>query len=78
VGDFVSLLHDLNLSPLNTILLVIIAFFLWLAAKHILKRFTCLETRTERVERRNRKEDHAIWRLENELGLEPIPDDDEG
>lgn len=77
MGDFVSLLNGLNLTPLNTVLLFILGFFIRWAVTQIFTRLDALETRTGKVERRNRKEDHAIWRIEDHLGLEPVPDDEE-
>ncbi len=75
MGDFVQLLNGLNLTPLNTILLVALGFFIRWAVKQILCRLTACETRLEGIERRDRKQNHAIWRIEQKIGLEPIPED---
>lgn len=66
MGDFIAVLLGLNLSPVITILLAIVCFLV--VDQH---------KRLSRVEKRNRKQDHAIWRIEQQLGLEPIPDDEE-
>lgn len=75
MGDFIQLLNGLNLTPLNTILLVALGLFIRWSVKQILCRLSDCEARLEEIERRDRKQNHAIWRLEQEVKLEPIPDD---
>ena len=69
MGDAIALFDRLNLSPFNTVLLAVLAFLLRKAASDILRRLA-------RAERRNRKQDRALARLEQHLDLDPLPDDD--
>ena len=70
VGDFIALLDHLNLSPVNTVLLVVLGLFIRSSVKSIFDRMG-------RAERRNRKQDWAIRRIEQHLRLQPITYDDE-
>ena len=70
--DIIAILNTFDLSPVNTILLVALAFFVKGAIKGIFNRVS-------KSERKNRKQDWAIRRIEQHLELDPIkyPDDNE-
>ena len=65
MGDFVNLLNGFNLSPLNTVLLVALGFFIRWAIKGIFCRLSA-------VEDRNIKQDLALARIEERLGIGPL------
>ena len=64
VGEFFDLIHALNLTPLNTVLLGALGFFLRWSVKETFRRL-----RT--VEDQNREQDLALERLETKLGIGP-------
>jgi len=66
VGDFVGLLNGWNLTPLNTVLLAALAFFIKWAVKQIFERLHA-------VEEKDRAQDLALARLEERLGIGPRP-----
>ena len=70
VGDIIALFDHLNLSPINTVLLVVLGLFIRSAVKSVL-------CRVDRAERKNRKQDWAIRRIEQHLKLQPITYDDD-
>lgn len=70
MGDFLVLLDHLNLSPVNTVLLVVLGLFVRASVKSIFDRI-------ERAERKNRKQDWAVRRIEQHLKLAPIAYDDD-
>jgi hypothetical protein len=70
VGDILVLFDHLNLSPINTILLVVLGLFIRSSVASIF-------CRVERAERKNRKQDWAIRRIEQHLKLQPIAYDDD-
>lgn len=70
MGDFIALFDHLNLSPVNTVLLVALGLFIRSAVRSIFDR-------VERAERKNRKQDWAIRRIEQYLKLQPIAYDDD-
>lgn len=65
MGDIVALLNSLNLSPINTLLLVVLGFFVQRAVKGIFSRIS-------KVEERDRRQDIALARIEERLGMAPI------
>ena len=65
MGDVIALLDRLNLSPVNTVLLVVLGLFIRASVKSVFER-------VERAERKNRKQDWAIRRIEQHLKLQPI------
>ncbi len=70
MGDLLVLLDHLNLSPINTILLVVLGLFVRSAVTRVLNR-------VGRSERKNRKQDWAIRRIEQHLKLQPITYEDD-
>lgn len=75
MGDFVALLNNLDLSPVNTLLLVVLFYLI----KVIFDRFKQLEQRENereaRHEERNHRQDLALVRLEERLGLQGEKED---
>ena len=70
MGDFIQFLNSgLNLSPLNTILLAVLGFFIRWAVKELFSRLN-------KVEQRNRRQDLALARIEERLGMLPMPDEE--
>ena len=65
MGDFISLLNGWNLTPLNTLLLASLAFFIRWAVKEIFRRL-------DEVETRNTAQDLALARIEERLGIGPL------
>ena len=66
MGDVVALLNGWNLSPLNTVLLAGLAFFIKWAVKQIFERLHA-------VEEKDRAQDLALARIEERLGIGPRP-----
>lgn len=77
MGDILVLFDRLNLSPINTILLVAIGYFIRQAVKGIFCRLDTAEQGLAKVHKRNRRQDIAIRRLEQHLKLEAIEYDDD-
>ena len=66
MGDVVALLNGWNLTPLNTVLLAGLAFFIKWAVKQIFQRL-------HDVEEKDRAQDLALARIEERLGIGPRP-----
>lgn len=65
MGDFISLLSSFNLTPLNTVLLVVLGLFSKWAVKELFRRLSA-------VEARNTAQDLALARIEERLGIGPL------
>lgn len=77
VGDLFAVFDHLNLSPINTILLVVLGLFIRQSVKSIFCRVGATEEGITRLNRKNRKQDVAIRRIEQHLHLQPITYDDD-
>ncbi len=77
MGDYLALFEHLNLSPVNTALLVLLGLFVRAAVKSIFDRIGKSEKCIQLSERKNRRQDWAIRRIEQHLELHPITYDDE-
>jgi hypothetical protein len=69
VGDLVAVLDHFNFSPVNTVLLVALLYFVRQSVKGIFCRIDALEAGIIKVNRRNRRQDIAIRRIEQHLNL---------
>ena len=77
MGDIIALFDHLNLSPINTILLVILGYFIRQSVKGIFCRIDATEQGIARLVKKNRKQDVALRRIEQVLELHPITYDDD-
>ena len=79
MGDLLAVFDHLNLSPVNTILLVVLGLFIRQSVNGILCRIDDTEAGIARLNRKNRKQDVALRRIEQHIHLQPITyEDDEG
>ena len=77
MGDLLAVFDHLNLSPINTILLVVLGLFIRQSVKGIFCRVDATEAGIARLNRKNRKQDVALRRIEQHLHLQPITYDDD-
>lgn len=69
MGDIITLLNGFNLSPLNTVLLAVLLFFLWKGYQGISCRLTTLEASQG-------KNATSIAFIKGRLGFKEDHDDD--
>lgn len=80
MGDFIDALGHLNLTPLNTVLLGALGFFIRWAVKSIMGRLDEIDGprgRLSAIDRRNQRQDLALARLEERLDMSPLTSSDD-
>lgn len=75
--DLINLFDHFDFSPVNTALLAILALFIRTAVNNILSRLNSVEEGLIKVNRRNRRQDFALKRLEQHQDLAPIAYEDD-